>query len=100
MIRSIKNKRLSHEVPLLPYKAHWEENSNELSIPEYNMKLTVNDWYPFQYPALSIDGVDEATFVKLLRRNHSVQQRITETWCPCYGIREFVDDFLKLYSPL
>jgi hypothetical protein len=100
MIRSIKNKRLRHEIPLLPYKTYWEEDSNELTIPEYNMKLIVNDWYPFQYPTLYIDGVEETSFVKLIRRNHSLQPRITEIWCPCYGIREFVDDFLHVYMPV
>ena len=95
---SIKNKRLRREVPLLPYKTFWVDGADDLYIPEYNMKISVTDWYPFRYPKLSIDGIEEVAYLKLFENNGKKEKRLTEEWCPSYGIREFVDDFLKCYG--
>lgn len=96
---SIKNKRLRKEIPLLPYKVEWVDGEDTLYIPEYKMKVSVTDWYPFRYPTLSIDGVEEADYVKdLANQNIPLHRRITEEWCPSYGIREFVDDFVEKYG--
>jgi hypothetical protein len=97
MTLSIKNKRLRREVPLLPYETKWQDGDNVLYIPLYSMKITVTDWYPFRFPKLVIDGVDEADYIKLIP-DHKNKKRITEQWCPSYGIREFVDDFLQIYG--
>jgi hypothetical protein len=92
---SIKNKRLRKEIPLLPYEVQWKDGDDHLFIPQYNMTITVTDWYPFQYPTMKIDGIDEKMYAEQIGRAPT-RRRITKEWCPSYGIREFVDDFLHL----
>ena len=94
---SIKNKRLRHEVPLLPYKTEWHDDSNELYIPEHKINISVTDEYPFRFPTLSLDGVKEEEYTRN-RTKRVNSTRITEDWSPSYGIREFVDNFLLLYD--
>jgi hypothetical protein len=93
---SIKDKRLRKEVPLLPYETIWMDGSNELLVPKYCMKISVTPWYPFRYPSMTIDNIPEAEYILQLQKNVD-EKRITEVWCPSYGIREFVDNFLRLY---
>ena len=93
---SIKNKRLRHEVPLLPYKTEWDDGSNDLYIPEHKMHISVTDWYPFRFPSVTIDGMKEEEYTRN-RTKRANYNRITEDWSPSYGIREFVDNFLWLY---
>ena len=96
---SIKNKRLRKEIPLLPFKVEWVDGEDTIYIPEYKMKISVTDWYPFRFPTLTIDGMEEADYLKhLLDQNAPPLRRITEVWCPSYGIREFVDDFVEKYG--
>jgi len=95
---SLKNKRLRKEVPLLPYETKWVDGENDLYIPQYKIKISVTDWYPFRHPTMTIEGVPESEHV-LCRQKAVNEKRITEVWCPSYGIRDFVDNFLLLYPP-
>lgn len=97
MIRSIKDKRLRHEVPLLPYETQWLYGDDHLYIPKFNIKISVTSWYPFRPPTMMIDGIDETEYVRHNKKKLDIK-RITESWCPSYGIREFVDNFLQAYD--
>jgi len=97
---SIKDKRLRREIERLPFEVVWDDGDNVIYVPEHSLTITVCDWYPFRFPIVQIGGVSQEEFVKNFETTHGVAVDLSNTytsrWCPVFGLKEVVDDYLKL----
>jgi hypothetical protein len=93
---SLRDKRLQRELPLLPYKTEWTVGENVVLVPEHELTIRLTSWYPFRCPTIEVNGEPEETYLDKFRDNNSVsRRRISYDWCPSYGIKDLVDDYLK-----
>jgi hypothetical protein len=92
---SLRDKRLLRELPLLPYKTEWNVGENVVLVPENKLTIHVSSWYPFRCPTVEFNGEPENVYFDKFAVSKESRRRIRDDWCPCYGIKEIVDDFLK-----
>jgi ubiquitin-protein ligase len=78
----------------------WEDGSDKIFVPDYNLTILVNDIYPFRCPSIEINGEKEDVFIKTFEKennvNFTMEDRLFDRWVPSLGVYEIVEEHIRL----